>query len=394
MNILAQAQDFFKKTQNMTRDTLQKAVKLLPKDVQNVYWEIRKVSYFIPENEVPDSRKEILSPSGKYKLVISRFTTRSGSWNYSQGVVYRKGDDNPIAVVQRDYSSFPNLFIESHPKGNFLVCGATYQGQTVIDLGTGNRRDNLSEGTDKGHGFCWSSYKYHEASQLLVVAGCHWACPYEYRFYDFSDPMSGWPELEMEEYVDDDDKWPVIEGDLVKTFESRFTNEEDEDSDEDTSQAPRTEKAIKTFRREGNKLVLVEEWVSEDEKERRQKQKEGNEKFEAWKTEFRATDPLYLAHKSRLNDHGLKPDDYESYGTTHDTWCPDFKEKETRWCKRIVNGKSKGYTIDLEWAVKTGPIKLEIYKDGKSLDAKFFGHSVEGMNAAFDHALALVGGGS
>ena len=25
----------------------------------------------------------------------------------------------------------------------------------------------------------------------LAVDGCHWACPYEYRFFDFTDPARG-----------------------------------------------------------------------------------------------------------------------------------------------------------------------------------------------------------
>src|SRR5271157_2401137 len=153
-------------------------------------------AYFTSENEDATSRREYPSPSGRYKLVVSSFGTKPGSWSYSQGKVFKQGSDAPIAIVNRNYSAFPYMFVEDHPSGHdFLVCGEDYQGQTVIDLTTGARRDHLSAGTDKGFGFCWAEHRFHKETQVLVVCGCHWACPYEFRFYDFADPMKGWPEF-------------------------------------------------------------------------------------------------------------------------------------------------------------------------------------------------------
>ena len=129
MEALQAAQEFLAKSYEMGRDALREAFKALPEEVQKLYSELRKASYFVPENEVHDSRKEILSPSGKYKLVISRFIIGPGSWDYSQGVVYRKDDDKPIATVQRNYGSFPFLFIEDHPKGDFLTVDRTINGK-------------------------------------------------------------------------------------------------------------------------------------------------------------------------------------------------------------------------------------------------------------------------
>lgn len=392
MSLIEAAKSFVEKTKDMARDAYREAWALIDIETRNEVRRQKMAPMFSPEHAQLESRKEHLSPSGKYKLVVTPFKTGQGTWNYTQGLVYRIDSDVPIAEIRRNYSSFPFVWIEGHPKGDFLIGGEDYQGQTVIELVTGKSRNNLSEGTDKGHGFCWSSYRYHEASKTLVVDGCHWACPYEFRFYDFSDPMSGWPKLKTDSYVDSGEKWPVIDGDTIRCFECSITDDDDDESEDcKYEDRPPIDKAIKTFRREGSKLVLVDEWVSDAEKERRRLQKEANEKFEAWKVEFKATDPLYLVYKARLKDCGLKHADYESYGTTHDSWCPDFKERECRWCRRILDGRSKGYTIDLEWAVKTGPIKLEIYKNGKSLDPKFFPHSVEGMNAAFDHAISLGG---
>ena len=65
-----------------------------------------------------------------------------------------------------------------------------------------------------------------------------------------------------------------------------------------------------------------------------------------------------------------------------------FKEQEQRWCRRII--QKNDYTVDLEWAVKTGPIKLVVFKGGKHLEDKFFPHYVEGMNEAFSYAKFLI----
>jgi len=346
--------------------------------------------------------REWLSPSGKYRLVVTTYTTRPGAWDGTLGVVSRVPDgstatglDTEIARVKRNYHSFQHTWIENHPNGHdYLVCGEDYQGQTVIELDTGARRDHLPPEAEQGHAFCWIDSNFHAPTRTLVVMGCIWACPYEFRFHDFSSPMDGWPEIGCDEYIDDDVKWPELRDDgTLRCFETapvRLPGDEDDDEEQERNR-PTVDRAIKTLRREGQKLVLVDEWVSVDEQASREKREAGRLAFEQWKTDFRAHDPLYLRYQQLLASPMLSPDDYESYGVTYDGWCSDFKVQETRWCRRIVKhtGK-KGYTIDLEWGAKTGPIKLDIYKDGNRSTAQFFEHSVAGMNEAFAVATRLA----
>lgn len=341
-----------------------------------------KTDYFKPENESVKCRREHLSPSGKYKLMTSNFSTKEGSWSYSQGKVFRLGSDEPIAVVQRNYSAFPFTFIEDHPNGHvYLIAGENYQGQTVIELDTGKRRDHLPQDAKTGHGFCWTESRFDPGTSLLAVCGCIWAFPYEFRFYDFSDPMTGWPELETESYIWDDAKWPTFEPDgTIKTY---HTEEKDEDD------APDVLASIQTFRREGPKLTLLNEWVSDKEKAARATRIEGARKYEEWLQNFRATDPLYLAAQELMKDPAFQPEKYESVGITHDDWCPDFKGNESRMCRRLLRGKA---TIDLEWAVVTGPIKLVIFKGGNHVEDKFFEHSIYGMKNAFTYAKSVAQG--
>ena len=372
-----------------------------------------KAAYFVPENKTGE--REVFSPSGKYKLVITNFHTKPVLWSFTQGEVFKKDSDVPIATVRRNYSAFPYSFVEDHPSGHdFLVAGEDYQGQTVVDLTTGERRDTLSDGTDKGFGFCWSEHRFHKESGILSVCGCHWACPYEFRFYDFSDPMRGWPEIEWKDVdeerstgIFEDIRWPSIETRDETTLVRVFQTEHPESGGalpEDSSELGRDDvdgdgdklgpiAAYTVLRRDGARLSLVEEWVSNREKEIRRKSEESNRKYEAWMSDFRKNDPLYLACVDLLAKNSFfNASDYDSVGIVHDDWCPHYKSegmKEKRWCRRIAEKVS--YSFNLEWAVEKGPIKLVIYKDGKHLVDEFFEHSVLGMTAAFEKAASLIG---
>lgn len=397
MNIIEQARAFMEKAKDMTRDAIREALEAIPEEVKDAYWDLRKASYFVAENANTDARKEHLSPSGKYKLVVTPYATSPGSWSYSQGLVYAIGSDAPIAEVQRNYGAFPYLFVEGHKNGHdYLVCGADYQGQTVIELDTGKRRDFLPEDAKKGFGFCWVQYRYEPSVAMLIVDGCIWAAPYEYRFYDFADPMSGWQELETEECVDADQEWPAVQDDgTIRCVETQRTDDDDDDDENGAAETkPKASpvRAVTTLRREGAKLVVQSAWVSEEEKERRQKAEENRIQYEKEIAEFRASDPLYLACAELVKDPALSPEAYESIGITHKDWCVNFALQERRFCRRIIQSKSPKVTVDLEWAAKTGPIKLVIYKDGKHVEDKFFDeHSVGSMNAAFAYAKATCG---
>lgn len=321
------------------------------------------------------------SPSGRYKLTLSKKPTKPGCWDYAVGEVALSDDlmnaphssatTAAIATVNRNYSSFPFLFVENHPNGHdYLICGENYQGQTVIELDTGKRLDFLPPEAEKGHGFCWGSYEFDIASQILIVEGCYWACPYEFKFYNFSDPMNGWAEITPDQWIDSDNaKKPEIDGDTIKvTYE-----EEGKIS------------SIVTLMRSGNVLIFQDEWVSEEEKDRRQKSEEAHKRNEAEIKLFKETDPLYLKYKELLKEMP-KVEGHTGIGVTPKDWCPDFHLTERRFTHTIHKGTI--YQIYLEWAIYTGPIKLRIFKNeqSKELITKFFNHSVECMEEAFNYA--------
>src|SRR5688572_10735580 len=263
--------------------------------------------YFVPANA--GSRWEATSPSGKYRLEVTSYRTKQGCWSYTRGVVSVKDGDGWRELpqdIKRNFSSFAASWIEGHPNGHdYLVGGADYQGQTVLELTTGRRRDFIPKEAMLGWAFCWIGHEYHADSRLLIVDGCYWACPEERRLYDFSSPMDGWPELILYEgtervAVEPDAKLPTIEGRVVK-----FYHTEGEDL-----------RSVKTFEREGHRLLFKEEWVSEDEQKKRRDEQEARERHEAWWAEFKRTDPLYV--EMRRLAEGLPGEDHVGLGWVHD----------------------------------------------------------------------------
>lgn len=389
---LRAAQEFLARSEQLDVDEREAALEALPKRVQREYHRMHKAQFFVPENARRST--EYLSPSGKYKLVVTQFATRKGSWSYSRGSVYERDTDRLIATIDRNFSSFPFLFVEDHDNGHdYLIAGEDYQGQTVIELDTGLRRDHLPEEAHNGFGFCWAEYRYERSAKLLVVDGCHWACPYEFRFYDFSDPMNGWPQIGNEICIYADRRSPSFLPDgSIQIYQSVV--EDDNDEEDDQADGKREVAAWTIYRRDGSWLVKTQEWISDAEQKRRRDREEARVKYDAWWTEFKASDPLYLAMLEGVRYSALQPEDHVSVGATYAGWCSQFHVQEARICRRIHKREGKiGYTIDLEWGAKTGPIKLVIYKDGNSHDDVFFeGHSVDSMKAAIAFAIRIVSG--
>lgn len=134
--------------------------------------------------------RERVSPSGKYKLVITDHMTSPGCWDYTRGKVYRIDSDQPIATIGRNYSSFLFAWVESHAQGDFLVGGESYMGQTIVDLRTGEKLNHKGQ-------FCWASIYPSPKGTLLAVEGCYWGGPYEVVIFDFTNPMSNEPPVEI-----------------------------------------------------------------------------------------------------------------------------------------------------------------------------------------------------
>ena len=360
------------------------AIKGADAQVRAAYHEARQKAVFA-EDKIDRSKAVVhKSPSGRYDLIVTPVSTRPGCWSYTLGEVFK----GPclLARVERNYSSFPFLFIEGHPDGHdYLVCGEDYQGQTVIQLDTGERRDHLPPEAKKGWGFCWSGITFAKEAKVLVVDGCVWACPYEYRLYDFSRPMNGWRDITGDVMIDADGRPPTFEPDgTVKVYQSGEAVEDDQGNE-----TPGPVVATTTFRIERGKLVQVAAWVSDEEEARRAAAAEDRRKYDEWYENYKATDPLYLRLMAALTPP-LKPSKYNGIGVTYDGWCPDWKGEERRMCKDIH--ETKTLRMAIEWGIDSSPIKLIVSRltTPGGTEVFWFEHSTEGMTQAVDRAREVL----
>jgi hypothetical protein len=160
------------------------------------------IDFCKPENAVGEPTV-IYSPSKRFSLTVQHYKTGEKTWNYTSGVF--KDGEEVITTIYRNYSDFfHNFFLKNGTE--WVVCGASYMSQTFIDLET---RTIFERPADCKDGFCWADVKANPSGTLLLVCGCVWAAPYEFKIYDFSDPSKGWPCIPMvnadgeKSYVDD-----------------------------------------------------------------------------------------------------------------------------------------------------------------------------------------------
>jgi hypothetical protein len=142
---------------------------------------------FINYTLIPERHQTFISPSGKYRLEVDVYHTRKGCWSYSRGMVYQ--DDRLIADIKRNFETFPYAWLGKENETH-LYCGFDYQGQTIIDLQNGCRKDTLSTGSEQGFGFCAVGFFISPPpSKYMIIEGCIWGYSTEVRVYDISNPM-------------------------------------------------------------------------------------------------------------------------------------------------------------------------------------------------------------
>lgn len=231
--IRKQAEEFLESTKHLSEEEQRNQFYSLTEDLRIAVRRIEIDKYFVPENEPPNSI-EYLSVNGEYKLIVSTFVTKPGSWNYTQGKVFKTGSHNPIAVINRNYHKFLFSWMLEHANGHdYLITGEDYQCQTIIELDTGKRADNYNST------FCWTGIHPSIEGKLLAVSGCFWGAPYDIKVFDFSNPLHipwkeydlGYGDLKFVEWFDNNSIKFERTRYLVPEFhknEEELTEEEDE----------------------------------------------------------------------------------------------------------------------------------------------------------------------
>lgn len=88
----------------------------------------------------------------------------------------------------------------SSDKTWFFASGPqSYMTQSLLDCSTGRLHQSpWTEDCEYGVGFIWLRITPMPHLSLLAVFGCVWGAPYLTEFFDFRDPVKGWPEVEAE----------------------------------------------------------------------------------------------------------------------------------------------------------------------------------------------------
>lgn len=313
--------------------------------------------YFIDEH-VEGEPKVVMSPSGRFRLTIRTYRTAPGRWSYSRGTVTRVADGATVCDIQRNYGMFHHSFVTKDGH-EYLITGRSYMSQTIVDLDRAREFEPTGDHYNGG-AFCWARCYLSPDGKTLAVDGCVWACPYEYRFFDFTDPSKGWPSLpiagtERIEYPSDKRGPEWID---ASTFECFQWDEKDEPQE-------RTR-----LERRGAEMVVVEHWVSESEQKRRDDEARAEAEQDAWWESFRSSDPMYRRLVELVKGHHLPCDNLD--------WQPGG-HKLALWFRRLQPRAS----ADLEWDIDERTLRVQLYKVGGERDqAVTFEPTLEGIGAA------------
>jgi hypothetical protein len=181
------------------------------------------------------SYKEIISPSGKFKAIISPITngeTREyityASWPVNTEVVHtiekyecvqifriEESGDSLIYQYKRNRGRQPYTgFLRNAAAGGELWFGGRhYLLRLILNCETGKCYDEPEPNELDGGRFIWLGIdKISANGNYILVDGCIWACPYEKIIYDISDLSGrGAVEIDVDEYFhvlcDEEDKY-------------------------------------------------------------------------------------------------------------------------------------------------------------------------------------------
>ena len=158
----------------------------------------RIMGFIVPENKIKE--ETIISPTGKYKLVISYYKTTG--WEYTCGEVFRLSDNILVCKIPRNYCDFYHAFFIKNQE-EWLVTGMAYMSQTFVNLDKEQIYHDVvgemyTETYKKGYSLCWYRMFASPDGNTLAVEACPWGGSYSIYFFDITDISKGWPMLEEE----------------------------------------------------------------------------------------------------------------------------------------------------------------------------------------------------
>ncbi len=141
---------------------------------------------FTPSLILCDEHQEVMSPCGKYLLVIDVYGNAATSTIRSivVAIVRNVATGEVVATIRRNDERLFYSWVtrDSH---DYLLFPEDLEGHSVIDL-TDRRIEGFA--TERGD-FIWTEFYPSNDKTKLAVVGCYWGCPYQVTVYDFRTPM-------------------------------------------------------------------------------------------------------------------------------------------------------------------------------------------------------------
>ena len=300
---------------------------------------------------------DVQSPSGMFRLTIQTYRTGPGSWNYTRGTVTRVRDGAVVADIKRNLSTFLHSFVRKDDR-EYLITGRAYTSQTIIDLERGIEYEPDGD-PYRDSGFCWAACEAAPDGNTLVVNGCVWACPYELRFFDVTDPAHGWPPLPVVglSVIEDPSDRRTPRWLDARTVEC-FLCDHDEEPQERI-----------VLRRQGDVMHVIEHSIADAEQERREAERREEAELDAWWTQFSTGDPRYLRLIELVRTRQLPCD-----------------HVNRTWDRRLTLGfrRARPYaSADLTWDVDAHRLELRPHDVHGDLErGQAFDDSMAGVDAA------------
>lgn len=301
----------------------------------------------------------VTSPSGRYQLAIHDLDRTS------RGVVTRVSDGAVVCDLTRNYGMFHHTFVTKSDR-EYLIAGRSYMSQTIVDLDRGAEYEPPGDQED-GSAFIWTTCFLSPDGNTLAVDGCVWACPYEVKFFDFTDPATGWPELPIR---DRDHLEEPSDAVRPAWLDARTIDVHQHDDEKGPGERTRLE-------RRGAAMVVIESWVSDAEQERRADCARGEAEIEAWWATFHTSDPLYLRLLELVRTHAL-PIDLLAY------------RPGDRRIGEFFRRASPKASADLHWDVDASTLRVQLYDaTGTRTEERTFEPTLAGMEAAVATIVAV-----
>lgn len=144
-----------------------------------------------------DKRKTFHSESGKYQLQITPviFKVKDRFWAYTIGKVLASDNKTVLHTIKRDSDKFPFFFTEGHDGKDYLLCGEDRQGQTIIELNTGQTTTYVGEKAKRDMEFAWQKFHVSPDKEHIAIEGYAKSNHKDFseyrsiRFFNFKQPM-------------------------------------------------------------------------------------------------------------------------------------------------------------------------------------------------------------